>query len=248
LLRHGIYEEPGVLEVVTHTLENMASGGIFDQVGGGFHRYSTDERWLIPHFEKMLYDNALLAQLYTRTYQVAPGSLFEHVANETLAFVKREMTHPEGGFYSALDADSGDVQGAFYVWDHQEFVDVLGDRGPMMAEYYGVTGAGNLAENTSVLHVARDVDVMVGKYGMPWEEILEIIDGPREKLCREREKRVHPFQDEKVIAAWNGMMISAFAVAGTVFDSEEFISVAEKAAGFIRRALTFAPGRYTILT
>jgi uncharacterized protein YyaL (SSP411 family) len=197
LMQHGGYDD-----IIVNTLTQMARGGIYDQIGGGFHRYSTDAEWLVPHFEKMLYDNALLARLYTRAWQWSKTPLFARVANEILGFVEREMTAPSGGFYSTLDADSEGEEGKFYVWTRAEIFDVLGDEARAFCDAYDVTEQGNW-EGYNILHLVRDVEV-------PAET--------RQKLYEVRAQRVWPARDEKILTSWNGWMLAAFAEACIAFD------------------------------
>jgi uncharacterized protein YyaL (SSP411 family) len=225
LLRyHYRTQEDYALKMVTKTLQGMARGGIFDHLGGGFHRYSTDNRWLVPHFEKMLYDNALLARVYTETYQVARDSFFAQIAHRTLEWVLREMTDPEGGFYSAVDADSAGLEGAFYVWDPEEIKSVLGkEQGEALCRYYGVTRQGNFERGKSVLYraeAAEDFD----------EATLQT---SRQKLLEARSTRIRPATDDKIITGWNGLMISAFAVGYRVFRERRYLDAATSAARFI---------------
>ncbi|HUV02994.1 MAG TPA: thioredoxin domain-containing protein [Desulfobacteria bacterium] len=224
LLRyHYRTQEDYALKMVTKTLYGMARGGIFDHLGGGFHRYSTDNRWLVPHFEKMLYDNALLARVYTETYQVTRDSFFAQIASRTLEWVLREMTDPEGGFYSAMDADSAGLEGAFYVWDPVEITSVLGkEQGEALCCYYGVTPQGNFERGKSVLYraeVAEDFDEVT-------------IQTSRQKLLEARSKRIRPATDDKIITGWNGLMISAFAVGYRVFRERRYLDAATSAARF----------------
>jgi uncharacterized protein len=198
LMQRGGYDA-----IITSTLIKMARGGIYDQIGGGFHRYSTDAHWLVPHFEKMLYDNALLARLYTRAWQWSRNPLFARIANETLGFVEREMTSPDGGFYSTLDADSEGEEGKFYVWTRAEIMDVLGEEdGRLFCEVYDVTDRGNW-EGKNILNIPGDVEYTG--------------DGKR-KLYDIRAQRVWPARDEKILTGWNGWMLAAFAEACLAFD------------------------------
>lgn len=210
------------LRMATHTLEKMAAGGMYDQLAGGFHRYSTDERWLVPHFEKMLYDNALLSVAYTEAYEVTGRSDFARVVREVLEYVEREMTAPEGGFYSATDADSEGAEGLFFVWTPDEIRNALD---PEIAKrfmaHYGVTEGGNF-EGRSILHVET-----------PSEEEWAALADARRTLLKVRNTRVPPLRDDKVLAAWNGLMISAFAVAARVFNEPRWSLAASRAASFV---------------
>jgi uncharacterized protein len=212
--------QPAALEMATDTLRAMAAGGLYDQLGGGFHRYSVDERWLVPHFEKMLYDNALLARAYLDAWQLTKEPAFARVAEETLAFVQREMTAPGGGFYSSLDADSEGEEGRFYVWTPQELATVLGpEHGAALARAFDVTPEGNF-EGRSILH-----PVAPGA--------LDLLGVARDRLLAARAQRVRPHRDEKVISGWNGLMLRAFAEAGRVLRRPELVAVAEANARFL---------------
>ncbi len=218
-------QEQFALKMVTKTLYAMARGGIFDQLGGGFHRYSTDTRWLVPHFEKMLYDNALLARVYTEAYQVTHDPFFAQIANQTLDWVLREMTNSNGGFYSAVDADSEGIEGAFYIWDSTEIKSVLGEEhDEALCRYFGVTPQGNFERNKSVLYRAE-----------PSEEIKDedIIRTSKQKLLEARNKRIRPATDDKIITGWNGLMISAFAIGYQTFCDRRFLEAATSATHFI---------------
>jgi uncharacterized protein YyaL (SSP411 family) len=207
-------------DVVIHTLTKMAEGGMYDQVGGGFHRYSTDAEWLVPHFEKMLYDNALLARLYTRAWQWTRDPLFARIANEILGFVSREMTSPEGAFYSTLDADSEGEEGKFYVWSRAEVLSILGDEdGKIFCELFDVTERGNW-EGKNILHVAGDV-----------EAHRDLVLRAKCKLYGARAERIRPGRDEKVLSGWNGWMLAAFAEACLAFGCYE--DVVRKNADFL---------------
>jgi uncharacterized protein YyaL (SSP411 family) len=213
------------LNMATLTLQKMAGGGMYDQLGGGFHRYSTDARWLVPHFEKMLYDNALLAVAYAEAAQVTGRADFARVARETLDYVLREMTSPDGAFYSATDADSEGQEGKFFVWSEKEIRDVLGP-GPETARflrYYGVTTGGNF-EGANILNVSQPE---------PDDTEHAALAPQRAKLYEVRARRVHPLRDEKILAAWNGLMISGFAVAGRILNEPRYVAAATRAAHFV---------------
>jgi len=208
------------LQMATHTLRAMAAGGMYDQLGGGFHRYSVDEHWLVPHFEKMLYDNALLARAYLDAWQLTHEPGFARVVEDTLGFVWREMTSPEGGFYSSLDADSEGEEGRFYLWTPQELDAVLGvELGAALAHAFDVTEKGNF-EGRNILH-----PVAPGA--------IEVLDGPRDRLMAARGQRVRPHRDEKVIAGWNGLMLRAFAEAGRVLARPDLVLGAAANARFL---------------
>jgi uncharacterized protein len=219
--------------IVTNTLEKMTFGGLFDQVGGGFHRYSTDARWLVPHFEKMLYDNALLARVYVRAWQWTREPLFARTARETLAFVQREMTSPMGGFYSSLDADSEGVEGKFFVWSYDEVIQTLGERdGKIFAVLFDISERGNW-EGSNIPNLPRRPAEVAAELGIDETELTAIANRGKCELFGIREKRIRPGRDEKVLAGWNGWMLAAFAEASLAFDSEEYREVVRRNAGFI---------------
>lgn len=203
--------EQKAIKMVETTLEKMASGGIYDHLGGGFHRYSVDERWLIPHFEKMLYDNGLLSWIYFEAYQATRKERYIQVGEEILAYVLREMQSPEGGFYSTQDADSEGEEGKFFVWTRDEIKEVLGkEKGTPFCAYYGVTAQGNFKKGLSVLNIAMPPKKVSELYGIPIPELETLFRESRTKLFIEREKRVRPGRDEKILTSWNGLMISGF--------------------------------------
>ena len=226
--------DPRGLEMLHLTLTRMARGGIYDQLGGGFHRYSVDGQWLVPHFEKMLYDNAQLATLYLHAWLVSGEPLYRRIAEQTLDYVRREMTHPEGGFYSAQDADSEGVEGKFFVWSPEEIRRVLGD--PALARaalaYWGVEDGPNF-EGHSILFVPREPAEVATGLGVTSEALAESIERARALLRAEREKRVHPGLDDKVLASWNGLMLAAFAEAGAVLGRADYLATAVRNAEFI---------------
>jgi uncharacterized protein YyaL (SSP411 family) len=225
------------LEMATHSCRMMAEGGMYDQLGGGFHRYSTDARWLVPHFEKMLYDNALLTRLYLHAYQATGDGFFRLIAEETLGYVKREMTDASGAFYSTQDADSEGVEGKFFVWDLEEVESLLGPQDArLFCAYFDVTEGGNFEER-NILNVNRPIDEVARELGVTTEKLHEVIERGRGILFTERERRVKPGRDEKVITAWNGLMLEAFAEAAAVLEREDYREVAEKNADFILSTL-----------
>jgi uncharacterized protein YyaL (SSP411 family) len=234
LLRyHRRTGEPKALAMATRTLEAMARGGIYDHVGGGFHRYATDARWLVPHFEKMLYDNALLAVAYLEAHQATGREDFARVARETLRYVAREMTSPEGAFYSAADADSEDEEGRFFVWTPQEIAEVLGAaRAPWVGTYYGVTESGNFG-GRNVLHVAAPLEEVAARFALDPGGLRAELDRAREELYAARARRVPPLRDEKILVTWNGLMISAFARAAHALAEPAYAECAARAADFI---------------
>ncbi len=218
------------LDMVTQTLDAMARGGMYDQIGGGFHRYSVDERWLVPHFEKMLYDNAQLARVYLHAWQVTGEPFYRTIAEETLDYVAREMVDPAGGFYSTQDADSEGEEGKFFVWTPDEIHQVLGDEADRFMEAYGVTEGGNF-EGKNILEL---------KGGL---EDRESLAPARRALFEAREARVHPGRDDKVLASWNGLMLAAFAEAARALDRDDYRGIAERNADFLLSELRTADGR-----
>ena len=234
LLRyHHRGHSPRALEMVELTLEKMAYGGMYDQIGGGFHRYSTDAYWLVPHFEKMLYDNALLSRLYLHAWQLTGRLLYRRIAEETLDYVLREMTDPQGGFYSAQDADSEGVEGKFFVWTPQQLQEILGvDDADLLGRYYGVTLAGNF-EGANILNLTRDPAAFAQEQGISQEQMDSAIARGKAALLSAREQRTHPFLDDKVLASWNGLMLRSFAEAGVAFNRPDYLQAAARNAAFL---------------
>ena len=221
------------LQIVDVTCRKMAEGGIYDQLGGGFHRYSTDARWLVPHFEKMLYDNALLARLYVRYFQVSSDVSMRRVAEGILDYVVREMTDSSGGFYSTQDADSEGVEGKFSVWSKHEIDLLLDERDSVLfCAYYNVSEGGNF-EGENILNVTRDLEAVAKAEGVSVRELEESLARNREILFAVREQRVKPARDEKVLTAWNGLMLASFAEAGVVLKRSDYLEVARKNARFV---------------
>ena len=221
------------LEMIELTLNRMAYGGMYDQLGGGFHRYSVDSVWLVPHFEKMLYDNALLARLYLHAYQLTGKPLYRRIVEETLDYVTREMTHPEGGFYSTQDADSEGEEGKFFLWTPEEVKATLGDSvGEIFCQAYDVKPGGNF-EGKSILNIPYPFDRVAQESDLSVEALEEILSQARQKLFDVREKRIKPARDEKIITAWNGLMLAAFAEAGRVLDRPDYTDTATRNAAFI---------------
>src|SRR5437868_5240769 len=223
-----------IKEFVLFTGDKMAAGGIHDHIGGGFARYSTDQRWLVPHFEKMLYDNALLTQLYAELYQISGSEKYLQIVKHTLDYVIREMTSPEGGFYSALDADSEGEEGKFYIWSKKEIIDALGDKtkSDIFCDYYGITDGGNF-EGRNILNVTVSIDSLSQRYGKQHLEIERIIKDSSDRLFELREKRTRPGRDDKILTAWNGLMISGFAKGYRVTNEKKYIDCAINAINFI---------------
>jgi uncharacterized protein YyaL (SSP411 family) len=224
------------LGMLTLTLDRMAQGGMYDQLGGGFARYSTDERWLVPHFEKMLYDNAQLARIYLRAWQVTGDRFYRRITEETLDYVLREMRHEEGGFYSSQDADSEGEEGKFFVWSAAEVRQLLGADAERFMRVYDVTDQGNW-EGKNILHLSHSASAS-DEAGADRK-----LQRCREKLLHHRDQRVWPGLDDKVLTAWNGLMLSAMAEAGRVLGREDYLSAATANATFMRRELRQADGR-----
>lgn len=236
------------LRMVERTLTAMSMGGIYDHVGFGFHRYSTDARWLVPHFEKMLYDQALLAMAYTEAYQVSGNEEFKRIACEIFTYVLRDMTSPEGGFYSGEDADSEGVEGKFYVWKENEIDSVLGEDSELMKKVFGIDRYGNFREEgkshgKNILHQFKTMPELAADLEYPSEEIVRQIGNAKKKLFTEREKRVHPGKDDKILADWNGLMIAALAKGAQAFDEPAYSDAACRAANFILLRMRGKDGR-----
>jgi len=234
LLRlHRRHRDLEALRMAEITLEKMARGGIYDQLGGGFHRYSTDARWLVPHFEKMLHDNALLVTAYLEGFQVTGKPLFARVARECLDYVGREMTSPEGGFYSAQDADSGGVEGKYYVWTPEEVKDAAGEEaGRAFCAFYDVQPGGNW-QGQSILNVPHEPDEPARKLGIPPADLQRLLDAARPGLLARRSARIRPGLDDKILCAWNALMISAFARGYQILEETRYLERARKAADFL---------------
>ncbi len=221
------------LEKVRHSCRKMAEGGIYDQLGGGFHRYATDARWLVPHFEKMLYDNALLSRLYLHYYQVSRDEAARVVAEGILDYVVREMHSSEGGFYSTQDADSEGVEGKFFVWSLDDVNKLLGERdAALFTAYYNVTSVGNF-ESENILNVTRELSEVAAAENVSVEELSATLQRARKILFDAREKRVKPARDEKVLTAWNGLMLASFAEAAAILNRSDYLAVAKKNARFV---------------
>ena len=221
------------LDVVRHTARKMAEGGIYDHLGGGFHRYSTDARWLVPHFEKMLYDNALLSRFYLHYYQVSRDEAARGVVEGILDYVVREMTDPLGGFYSTQDADSEGVEGKFFVWSHDEVKQLLGENeAALFAAYYNITNEGNF-EGENILNITNDLNEVARAENVAPEQLSDTLSKGRKKLFEARENRVKPARDEKVLTAWNGLMLASFAEAGAILDRSDYTEVAKRNARFV---------------
>ena len=239
LLRHHVRGgNRHSLEMVELSLHKMATGGIYDQLGGGFHRYAVDDIWLVPHFEKMLYDNALLSRLYLRAWQVTGNAFYRRIAEETYDYVLREMTGPEGGFYSSQDADSEGEEGKFFAWTVAELAEALGaEDGRLAARLYGAHEPGNF-EHSNVLHRPEPLALVAADLGVAEEALARRVAGLRDRLLAAREQRIKPGRDEKALTAWNGMMLRSLAEAAAVLDRPDYTAAALRNAAFLLRELT----------
>ena len=234
LLRyHAHGHNDRALSMLELTLEKMARGGIYDQVAGGFHRYSTDSFWLVPHFEKMLYDNALLARLYLHAWLATGRSLYRRITEETLDYVLREMTGEQGGFFSATDADSEGEEGKFFVWDPGEIEDLLGpEDGSLFSAFFGVTQRGNF-EGKNILNISVKAADFAQRQDVTLQRLVDVIDKGKSALWEARQHREPPLLDDKVLASWNGLMLRAFAEAGAALERQDYIAAAAKNANFL---------------
>ena len=222
------------LQMVEHTLQQMANGGMYDHLGGGFHRYSVDERWLAPHFEKMLYDNALLTWVYLEAFQQTGGQFYRSVSEETLDYVLREMSSPEGGYCSTQDADSEGEEGKFFVWHPAEVEEVLGEAASrLFCRYYDITPEGNFEGGSSILHVDTNLPQLARFLRVDDAELKEVVQAGKAKLFEVRARRVAPGRDDKIIVAWNGLMISAMAQGYRILGNQEYLESSRAAATFI---------------
>lgn len=225
------------LSMVEHTLDKMAKGGIYDQVGGGFHRYSIDSQWLVPHFEKMLYDNALLSRLYLHAYQVTGKQTYRLVVEETLDYILREMRDSDGGFYASQDADSEGVEGKYYIWTPDEIIETLGEpNGRLANRYFGITEQGNF-EGRNILSRIVDVKTLASAEGITEQDISARIAEAKKRLLEKRVQRVSPHRDEKMLASWNGLMLASFADAASVLGRHDYLEAAISSATFLTREL-----------
>lgn len=238
------------LKIVENTLTKMRLGGIYDHIGFGFARYSTDKHWLVPHFEKMLYDQAMLIMAYTETYQITKNEIYKKTTEEIIEYVLRDMTHPDGGFYSAEDADSEGEEGKFYLWYADEIRNVLNkEESDLAIRIFNVSEHGNWVDEskgvmngTNILHLKMTYEELASNLNLDNNELLKRIESIRKKLFNYREKRIHPHKDDKILTDWNALMISALAKAYQAFNSEKYLLAAEKAYGFIKQYLTKSDG------
>lgn len=242
--------EKEALEMVEKSLQNMHAGGLFDHVGFGFHRYSTDEKWLLPHFEKMLYDQAMLALVYTEAYQITKNRNYEIIAHRVFSYILRDMAAPDGGFYSAEDADSEGEEGKFYLWTEKEIKEVLGKDANLIIKTYNIQNDGNFTEeatetknNKNILYIDKRIDISANELGISEQDLYSRLSKAREKLFEHREKRVHPHKDDKILTDWNGLMIAALAKGSRIFGERKFIDAAQKSVDFILTKMRQSDGR-----
>lgn len=240
LLRYSHWQkDERSLDMVLATLDGMAAGGIHDQIGGGFARYSVDEKWLVPHFEKMLYDQALIALAYTEAYQVSGNERYQTIVEHLFSYVVRELRDEKGGFYCAEDADSEGAEGKYYVWSPEEVFAVLGEeQGLRFCRAYHVTEAGNFARKSIPNLIGTPLAQLAAEEGCAEEEYIRSLNEAKQKLLEARNKRIHPHKDDKILTSWNALIIAAFAKAGKVFNCPAYIQLAEEALRFIETKLT----------
>lgn len=239
LLRYyAMTKNEEALRQITLTLDRMAFGGIYDQIGGGFARYSVDAEWFAPHFEKMLYDNGQLLSLYAEAYAQTKSPVYRQVLKETIAFVARELTSDEGGFYSALDADSEGEEGKFYVWQYEELQHLLGEKADLIADYYGVKPGGNWESGKNILHKQLSDKDFAARHNLEVAELETHLKTAKEKLFQARAKRPRPGLDDKVLTSWNGLMLKGLADAYAVLGDEEILRMATRNATFIAKKMT----------
>lgn len=219
------------------TLKKIAQGGIYDQIGGGFARYSVDGEWFAPHFEKMLYDNAQLLTLYSEAYTITKDDFFKTIIIETFQWLQREMTHPDGGFYSALDADSEGIEGKYYIWTHEELFKVAGDNSNLIADYFEATSQGNWEHGANILKRAENTQELLIKYKITEAELRRVIKAVSDRLLEERNKRIKPGLDDKILTGWNAMTISGLTDAYHALGDERFLLAAKKNIRFIENNL-----------
>lgn len=237
LLKYAyLYKDENLLKHIDLTLTKIASGGIYDQLGGGFARYSTDMFWKIPHFEKMLYDNAQLVTLYCEAYRLTKNTLYKKVVTETLAFIEKEWLTVDNGFYSALDADSEGKEGKYYIWTKEELRKILGDKFDVFSEYYNINETGYWEDDNYVLILTDTVSGILIKHNLKINELDILISNCKKLLIEQREKRVKPALDDKILAGWNGLMCKAYCDAFLTFKNPNYKNIALKNAAFIEQA------------
>ena len=232
-------------KAATHTfftLHKLREGGIYDQLGGGFARYSTDAVWLVPHFEKMLYDNAQLISLYAKAFQITKNAHFKHVVYETVDFLRREMLDKAGGFYSALDADSEGEEGKFYIWRAAEVEQILGTNSKLFKDYFQITTVGNWEHGNNILHTKQDLEVVAQRYELTVAEARKIIQDCKRRLNEVRAKRPRPGLDDKILTSWNGLVLNALTDAYFAFNDPSFLQLAEANANFLFKSMVKSDG------
>jgi uncharacterized protein YyaL (SSP411 family) len=242
LIEQGMSGNSGALDMALHTLRMMRHGGIWDQLGGGLHRYSVDQKWLVPHFEKMLYDQAMTALVSLEAFQASGEPLFLDMALDIFGFVASDLTSPQGGIYSALDADSEGEEGTFYIWAKEEIDEILGADAALFCRFYDVSSYGNF-EGSSILNIPADMAAFCAREGLDQDQMEGLLEECCSRLLERRESRIHPLRDEKIITAWNGLMIAALARGGAITGARDFIDRAVRAAGFILQNLRRSDGR-----
>jgi uncharacterized protein YyaL (SSP411 family) len=242
LIEQGADGNSEALDMALHTLRSMRRGGIWDQLGGGLHRYSVDQKWLVPHFEKMLYDQAMLALVSLEAFQAGGEPLFLDMALEIYGFVNHELTSTQGGFFSALDADSEGEEGTFYLWTKEEIDRILGSDAPLFCRFFDVGSYGNF-EGSTILNIPADIADFCANEGLGRDELEELLEGCCSRLLERRNSRIRPLRDEKIITAWNGLMIAALARGGAITGTRELVDHAVRAANFILQKLRRSDGR-----
>lgn len=235
-------KNPRALEAVTTTLGKMSNGGIYDHIGGGFARYSTDDIWKVPHFEKMLYDNSQLVSLYSNAYKVTGNKLYKKVVYETLDFIEREMTDESGGFYSSLDADSEGEEGRYYVWTKEEIDKLLGEKSELFCDYFSITSLGNW-EGNNILFITQKKEDLLKKYQIDEKLFDQIIDGSKKILFDARSDRIRPGLDDKILTSWNALMLKGYVDAYSAFGEKKFLDAAIRNAEFILKNMMCGDGR-----
>jgi len=252
LIRYSkIFKDSTSLKMAEHTLQKMRFGGIFDHIGLGFHRYSTDTRWFLPHFEKMLYDQAMLSMAYLEAYHLTKNNYYAEVAEEIYTYVLRDMTHPEGGFFSAEDADSEGEEGKFYTWSYDQLIEELGENdGKLLAKLYNFRLEGNFEDEATgktnrynIPFYEHDIQDLAKQNGMTIEKIKLFIEMSRKKLFELRKQRIRPLKDDKILTDWNGLMIASLALGGRILKNQTYTNAAEKAAKFVLRELKDENGK-----
>ncbi|MBR9974334.1 MAG: thioredoxin domain-containing protein, partial [Bacteroidetes bacterium] len=241
--RASVTDDDELMGMVEHTLLRMYRGGMWDHLGGGFCRYSVDRRWLVPHFEKMLYDNALLLMAYTDAYQATGQPAYRSVAEELIAYVRRDMTDASGLFHSAENADSEGEEGRFYVFTKDEFDDIAGEHAAMLGEYFGIEPAGNFEHGKNILHIAVDPEEWARRHEHSLDMALSLVSRVKADLFAYRAQRIHPSLDDKMLASWNGLMIAALARAGQAFEDEDITQLAARAADALLERMRDPDGR-----